>query len=166
MKQQTRRARRMDRNHKLNKRVGLNLTSLMDIFTILVFFLLITSSSAPQLPNSKDIKLPTSVAEKVPEETLVIAVTDKDILVQGRRVASVVEVMQSEDILIVGLKDELLFRAKNSARVSDDTEEMGGRTATIMGDEKLSPRQLYENRICCNANIEVRKLGRLCLKSH
>ena len=65
----SRRAKRMERNHKRNKQSSLNLVSLMDIFTILVFFLLVSSSNVQQLPNSKDISLPTSVADKAPKET-------------------------------------------------------------------------------------------------
>ena len=82
MMKMSRRARRMERHHQRRKDSGLNLVSLMDIFTILVFFLLVSSSSVQQLPSSKDIRLPTSVAKKAPKETLVIAVTQKDILVQ------------------------------------------------------------------------------------
>jgi len=38
----SRRAKRMQRNHKCNANISsLNLTALMDIFTILVFFLMV-----------------------------------------------------------------------------------------------------------------------------
>ena len=46
------RAKRMDRRHQRAKRVvSLNLVSLMDIFTILVFFLLVNSSDVEVLPR-------------------------------------------------------------------------------------------------------------------
>ena len=77
------RAKRMQRYNKLRKQPALNLVSLMDIFTILVFFLLVTSSSSQQLPNSKDLRLPTSTAKKAPKDTLIIMVTNDNILVQG-----------------------------------------------------------------------------------
>ena len=58
------RAARMDRHHKRHKQgVSLNLVSLMDIFTILVFFLLVNSSDVEVLPNAKDVQLPESIAE-------------------------------------------------------------------------------------------------------
>jgi len=51
----------MDRHHKRHKRnVALNLVSLMDIFTILVFFLLVNSSEVQTLPNARDLELPES----------------------------------------------------------------------------------------------------------
>ena len=74
------RAKRMDKMHRRNKSGGLNLVSLMDIFTILVFFLLVNSSSTQQLPSSKDIQLPKSVAEALPKETLVLVISNNDVL--------------------------------------------------------------------------------------
>jgi hypothetical protein len=59
------RAKRMDKHHLRNKRtVGLNLVSLMDIFTILVFFLLVNSSDVETLPNTKELQLTESIAEE------------------------------------------------------------------------------------------------------
>ena len=63
------RAKRMDKHHRRNKGVAsLNLVSLMDIFTILVFFLLVNSSDVEVLPNAKDVQLPESIAEEKAKE--------------------------------------------------------------------------------------------------
>ena len=48
---QSRRARRMERNHKRSKTPGLNLVALIDILTILVFFMLINSSTTQNIPS-------------------------------------------------------------------------------------------------------------------
>ncbi|MFT5083864.1 MAG: biopolymer transport protein ExbD, partial [Lentisphaeria bacterium] len=100
----SRRARRMERHHKLRKQSPLNLVSLMDIFTILVFFLLVNSSSSHQLPSNKDLKLPTSTAKKVAEETLIIAITKTEILVQGHKVAELVDLLNNNADDIPALK--------------------------------------------------------------
>lgn len=134
----SRRARRMERNHKRNKQSALNLVSLMDIFTILVFFLLVSSSNVQQLPNSKDISLPTSVAEKAPKETLVIAITQDSIIVQGAKVSNIKDVLGSNETLIPGLEKELKFQSTKSS-LSSKPEK--GRSVTIMGDENI-PYQL------------------------
>ena len=69
----SRRAKRMGQHHKRNKATAtLNLVSLMDIFTILVFFLLVNSSDVEVLPNDKDIQLPESIAEEKAKETVVM----------------------------------------------------------------------------------------------
>lgn len=84
----SRRAKRMERNHKRNKNGGtLNLTALMDIFTILVFFLMVNQSEV-EVQNSDDIKLPVSISENKPNEQVTIMVSHSDILVQGRAIVS------------------------------------------------------------------------------
>ena len=82
----SRRAKRMDRHHKRNKgRAVLNLVSLMDIFTILVFFLLVNSGEVQVLPNAKALVLPESKAIQEPKETLAVMVNRDEILVQVDR---------------------------------------------------------------------------------
>ncbi|MCW9014704.1 MAG: biopolymer transporter ExbD [Gammaproteobacteria bacterium] len=151
MMKMSRRARRMERHHARRKQPALNLVSLMDIFTILVFFLLVSSSSVQNLPSSKDINLPTSVAKKAPKETLIITVTAKDILVQGRKVGAIDQVLASEELLIPGLEKELKFQSTKSMLAQADKTR--GRAVTIMGDEQL-PYELLRKILstCRQAN--------------
>jgi biopolymer transport protein ExbD len=79
----TRRIRRMTR-HK-NAVPKLQLTSLMDVFTTLVFFLVINSGSAIEtVQQPKQVKLPESVVETKPRETVVIIVGKDEVLVHRR----------------------------------------------------------------------------------
>ncbi|WP_083608256.1 ExbD/TolR family protein [Teredinibacter haidensis] len=137
MLETSRRARRMERHHKLRKQPPLNLVSLMDIFTILVFFLLVNSSSTQQLPNNSALTLPTSVATKVPDETIVVVITKSDILVQGRKVASIAEVLADSSDSIPALKEELEFQASKEMQDATD-ENIAAKAITIMGDENIS----------------------------
>ncbi|HWV16220.1 MAG TPA: biopolymer transporter ExbD [Cellvibrio sp.] len=130
----SRRARRMERHHEKAKTPGLNLIALMDIFTLLVFFLLVNSSSTQHMPNQKNMKLPMSSSRIVPEETLVVEITNRDILVQGRVVATVEEALKSADDIIPTLKSELLELTSHRA-VNDEQKE---HKITIMGDENIS----------------------------
>ncbi|MFT6986115.1 MAG: biopolymer transport protein TolR [Psychromonas sp.] len=132
------RSKRMSNFEGLHKHAGLNLVSLMDIFTILVFFLLVSSGSQ-QLPNSKDITLPASVADKVPKETLIISITASAILVQGKKVADTADLMQGDSAIISALEKELDFRTAN--RLYGEQDKSIGRAVTIMGDENI-PYQL------------------------
>ena len=87
----SRRIKRMSRNRvKIGK---MNLTSLMDVFTILVFFLLVNSGSVEVLDAPKEITLPESREETKPRETVVIFVSPEDVLVQGQPVATVEDIM-------------------------------------------------------------------------
>lgn len=131
----SRRARRMERQHNRSKTPPLNLVSLMDIFTILVFFLLVNSSNTQQLPSRKDMKLPNTMSETAPKETLLIAITQKEILIEGVSVAQIDTVLKSADINIPALKDELLYLAKKNVKVPVEGDE---KAITIMGDENTS----------------------------
>ena len=62
------RSRRMTRNHKrMTQQPRLNLVALMDIFTILVLFLMVNNGDVEVLQSDRDITLPESVSEQRPE---------------------------------------------------------------------------------------------------
>lgn len=141
---------RMQRHHARKRGAALNMVSLMDIFTILVFFLLVSSTTAQDLPNSKDIKLPESVADKLPKENVVIMVGAKDILVQGKKVASVPVEMNSSRNTIIGLQKAL--RSQSARRISAIKTKDGkpiNRDVTIMGDKEIPYKLLKKIMFTC-----------------
>ncbi len=91
----TRRLKRMARA-KRNRMGALNLTSLMDVFTILVLYLLVNQSAVEVVEPPKDIKLPDSVAESKPKQTVVMMVSEEQILIQGEPIASYDDVLNSK----------------------------------------------------------------------
>jgi biopolymer transport protein ExbD len=84
----------------------MNLTSLMDVFTILVFFLLVNSATTEVLESPKRITLPSSVIETKPRETVVIFVSATEVIVQGKPVALVSDIlaMEGQDIEPIGAR--------------------------------------------------------------
>ena len=139
----------MEKHHKRNKGAGaLNLVSLMDIFTILVFFLLVNSSDVQTLPNAKDMKLPESIAEKKPEETVTILVGRTDILVQGTPVAKIEEVMAIKGNDIPALREALLSQNDRVLR-REARDDIAGREVTIMGDKDIPYRLLKKIMATC-----------------
>ena len=87
----SRRMRRMTRNKSAVPK--LQLTSLMDVFTTLVFFLVLNSGSAVEtLQQPKQIELPESMVEEKPRETVVVIVGKDQVLVQGVPVARVADI--------------------------------------------------------------------------
>lgn len=152
------RAKRMERHHRRSKSQSkLNLVSLMDIFTILVFFLLVNSSDVEVLQSNKDITLPASVAEKKPENNLVVMVSAEDIIVGGRKVANVKSVMKSDEREIASLKKELLYLAGRKPYRSIKEEEKG-RDITIMGDQNI-PYALLKKIMTTCAKSEYRNIS-------
>ena len=146
------RAKRMDKHHKRHKGSGaLNLVSLMDIFTILVFFLLVNSSDVQTLPNAKDMKLPESIAEKKPEETVTILIGQTDILVQGEPIAKINKVMATKGNDIPELREALLSQNDRVLR-REARDDIAGREVTIMGDKDIPYRLLKKVMATCTAS--------------
>lgn len=145
------RAKRMDRRHKRSFVASVNLVSLMDIFTILVFFLLVNSSNTTQLPNQKTIKLPESIAEELPKETLVIMVNNDNILVNGRLVETVAKAINMPSDTIPELQKELRYQASKSVA---PVNELGvaEREVTIMGDKAIPYKLLRKIMMTCSSN--------------
>ncbi len=107
----SRRINRMSRGRKKSTMgTGLNLVSLMDVFTILVFFLLVNVASSDVMEPPKSIKLPDSIVETKPRETVVIMITPDYILVQGDPVISVEEALNRQGAIIDEIKQRLLLQ--------------------------------------------------------
>lgn len=146
----SRKAIRMEKHHKRRTVGTLNLVSLMDIFTILVFFLLVNSQDVEVLPNAKDLQLPESYAEQRARENVVIMVTAEQVLVQGRLVANVQDVMSQDGIVIAPLEDELRRQTERMLRKNDEAD-IADREVTIMGDRELPYSLLKRIMASCTA---------------
>jgi biopolymer transport protein ExbD len=139
--------RRAARRNRNTSTVDLNLVSLIDIFTILIFFLLINTGVAEVLPNSKSIKLPESTAEKLPRETFAVQVSANDIVVEGRKVAVVSEIIDTDGDVIPGLKAELdLLLARPVIRAENEAQK---KAITILGDREIPYRLLRKVMVTC-----------------
>lgn len=146
------RAKRMDRRHERSRRlVSLNLVSLMDIFTILVFFLLVNSANVEVLPNAKQIQLPESIAEEKARETVVILISEEDIIVQGKPVAKVAEVLARRGNDIPELRQALKSQNDRVMR-REMQDDIAGREVTIMGDKDIPYRLLKKVMATCMAS--------------
>jgi biopolymer transport protein TolR len=149
----SKRARRMDSHHRRLGRSALNLVSLMDIFTILVFFLLVNSSDVEVTPDTKLVQIPESVTEQKPRETVVVMVTPERIYVQGEPVADARIALASKSDVIGPLKVALQSQA---ARLIDAADAApAAREVMIMGD-KTVPFQLLKKIMatCTDAAYE------------
>ena len=125
-----------------------NLTALMDIFTILVFFLLVNSSTAEQLPDRENLELPDSVAEQKPEQTVIVMVTKDRILVQGRPVAEVESVLQTGKDSVPAVIAEL--QAARERVIGLTTRAVAKKDkVTIMGDRGTPYRLLRKLMQSC-----------------
>jgi biopolymer transport protein TolR len=129
--------KRAARNARHGNALDMNLVSLIDVFTILIFFLL-SNSGVETLPAAA-VRLPESIAKKEPKETLVIAVNANEITVDGRKVADVAPLATATDDLIPGLKAELDVVSARPVALAENASKV--HSVTIMGDKDI-PYQL------------------------
>ena len=112
------------------------LVPFIDMLTMLVVFLLLHSSDAEILPNTKNIQIPESIADLKPHETVTIMVTKDQLLVNGRIVGNVAEVaaMPNDKMIIPDLQSAL---KEQNDRIQRETakEDLAEREITIMGDK-------------------------------
>lgn len=124
---------------------GLSLTSLMDILTCLLFFVLksFVSGGEAVIPPP-GIDLPMSTADQSMSSSLVIAIDNDAIVVAGERIASVAEATAGDQMLI----EPLAARLDAARRQIDEIAQLrGGEPAkpsivTIQGDAEIEFRLL------------------------
>jgi len=131
---ESRRMRRMSRSRK--KVPGLMLTSLMDVFTILVFFLLSNSSASEVVKAPDQIKLPDSTVETKPRETVVILVTPEEILVQGEVVAATPDLEQPGVDRVPAIMTRLAKLQSNLIGINTRTEA-DSTEVTLLADRTI-----------------------------
>jgi biopolymer transport protein ExbD len=130
-------SRRMTRLARIRPKLpAMNLTSLMDVFTILVFFLIMNSGPTEVLDTPNDLVLPESVVETKPSETVVINIGKEEVLVQGEPVARIADLMATDGGDIVPIMERL---AELQSRViGARTQVVAESTAiTILADKSI-----------------------------
>jgi biopolymer transport protein ExbD len=114
----------------------MNLTSLMDVFTILVFFLLVNSGQSEVLETPKQVVLPESVVESKPRETVVIFVSPEDVVVQGEAVVRTSDIVGMEGSSIGPIEGKLM--AIKESIIGPSTQVVAGsQEVTILADKSI-----------------------------
>lgn len=129
-------SRRMLRLSRFRPKMSaINLTSLMDVFTILVFFL-VMNSGTEVLDTPNDLVLPESVIETKPIETVVINISKDEVLVQGEPVVRVADIVAAGDGDIVPIMTRLAELRERVIGVR--TQAVAQSTAiTILADKSI-----------------------------
>ena len=129
------RAERRNRNQTM---VDMNLVSLIDVFTILIFFLMSNVGGVETHgPATRAVKLPESLSQKTPRETLLVVVTGSEILVGSKVVSSVVDAMAVDGDLIQPLKSELDLQVGREVFLKAENEADSQAPVTIIGDKEI-----------------------------
>jgi biopolymer transport protein ExbD len=145
----SRRMKRMGRNKR--RITGLNLTPLMDVFTILVFFLLFHSSGGDILETPKQIRLPDSVVETKPRETVEIMVSPEVVLVQGEAVVSTPELLDNRIRSVPEITNRLEQLERNIIGISTKTVAES-KEITILADKTIPFKVLKKIMSTCTGS--------------
>ncbi|MGE0081296.1 MAG: ExbD/TolR family protein [Thiohalomonadaceae bacterium] len=146
----TRRLKRMARAKK-HRAGGLNLTSLMDVFTILVFFLLVNQSATEVIEPPDEITLPDSVVESKPRQTVIMMVSAEQVLVQGTPVVATADVLASQSELIEPVRARLK-ELKDSA-IGINTQAIAeSKEVTILADKEIPFKVLKKLMATCTGS--------------
>jgi biopolymer transport protein ExbD len=145
----SRRSRRLvQRQAKARHWPALNLVPLMDVFTILVFFFLVHSTDVALTADHSVIRLPESVAERKPRQTLVVTITRESILVQGEAVVSVAAVSGAAGEEI-GVLRTALARQLERTRIVPVEADAALHEVMIMGDKSIPFALLRRVMLTC-----------------
>jgi biopolymer transport protein TolR len=112
------------------------LVPFIDIMTILVVFLLVHSSDAEVVPNTDNISIPASISDKKPRPSVVVMITKEEVLVDGKMVVRLDEVIASDNLIIAPLTLALREQS-DKLLVAAAQQTTAEREVTIMGDRGI-----------------------------
>lgn len=147
---------------KRNRRIGvrsrqtpLRLTSMMDILTVLLLFLLksfvVEGEVITPIPG---VDLPESSSKDKPQSSVVVAIFDDSVMLNGHEVAKIATVLDSEDLFIESLAeglDDAREQVEEIARQRGTEEEFEGKVA-IQGDREIDFEILQRVMYTCSVS--------------
>ncbi len=136
----------------------LNLNSMMDMFTIILLFLLKTYSTEGQLISpSRYLELPTSTIQQHPEVGLDLVVSKNLILVNDEPVADMEQVRENDpktiaNGIITPLFEKLRYYATQAKKIETEYGVKFSGKITIQGDKDLNYADLVKVMRTCGAS--------------
>ena len=147
----SRRLKRMERYNK-NHFVRLNLIPMLDVLSVLVFFLLFHSFNG-DMPEQR-LALPQSVVETKPRGTVAISVTPEAVLIQGEPVIGTAALYDDR----VGTIREVTDRLAQIQRSMENEPGVGApaeneiREITLLADKTIPFNVLKKVMTSCTAS--------------
>ena len=131
---------------------NLNLTSMMDMFTIILVFLLKTYTTEGQLLQpSESLTLPKSSIQTPPQTALDVVVSKETILVNHKPVVDMATVTEQKDFIIESLQKELLYHATEAKQLGESMGVPFSGKVTIQGDKTIRYEDLVKVMATCGS---------------
>ena len=130
--------------------VRLNLTSMMDMFTIILVFLLKTYSTEGLLIQPSDnLTLPSSSIERSAEVGLDLVVSKESIAINHEEVEKVSSALNQDELIIQNLLEKLQLYAREAKRMEVQYGTKFSGKVTIQGDKEIPYRLLVKVMATC-----------------
>ncbi len=150
----TRRAMRKLRRIKRQSVVtSINLVSMIDMFTILIIYLLV-NTAAVQVIGAEQVDLPKSLSQEPPRETVSVIISATDILVDGHAVMKVEDAKASSGLVLESLKAQLLAESPptpSQQQAAADGKVAEGGEVNILADKNIPYSLLKRVMATCTA---------------
>ena len=124
----------------------LNITSMLDMFTILIIFLLKSySAEGLILTIPADLHLPQSTTQTAPEPGLVVEVSSDVLAVDGQMLdVDLKAIEQSEELIIDSLYDHLMVKARQYEEISNLNPNAGFTGRLVLEGDRDIPFKLLK----------------------
>ena len=147
---ESRRMKRMERKNKKHH-VSLNLIPMLDVLSVLVFFLLFHSFNGA-LPEQR-IALPDSIVETKPRGTVVISVSPEAVIVQGQAVISTSQLLDDRIVTVHEITERLEQIERSMNKINTKTvAETETKEITLLADKKIPFKVLKKIMTSCTAS--------------
>ncbi len=142
------------------------LVSLIDTFVILCVFLFQNYSAEGDIMSvAPDLTLPEARVENKPTSSVIVAVTTRSIVVEGKKVAESGEALKDPDLVIDGLYEEMVRIADLKRAIAElDPERPFGGEVIIQGDKMITFELLKRVMYTCG-RAEYGEISLAVLKS-
>jgi biopolymer transport protein ExbD len=148
--------RRRARRESMGDSTGMMLTSLMDIFIVLVLYLLVNQGTGVELDPPEHVVLPISGVDTAPRQSVVIVLSDRDVRIQGQPVVSMADVVGSDELEITPIR-QAIERIKAEAEQRRDQAGMHTEV-TIVADQSV-PFKVLKKVMLSSSNAGFGKIS-------
>jgi biopolymer transport protein ExbD len=132
------------------------LTSLMDIFIVLVLYLLVNQGIGIDLDTPEHVVLPDSNVDSLPRQSIVIALSERDVRIQGEPVIAMGDVVASDELEIPSIR-QAIERIKTDAQQRQD--QAGLHTEVTILADRTVPFKVLKKVMLSSSNAGFGKIS-------
>lgn len=145
-----RKIRRIERQYTQGGRsVPINIVSMIDIFAILVFYLLVSIAAVEIRPNDVTLQLPKSTSKQRPEEAAQIMVTSKQIMFDNKVIMSIEDAAAESGAFLPALNAQLQSSVQLRQIEGDATGALTRGEVNILADKSIPYATLKKVMATC-----------------